>query len=677
MGRRVEGDCSWKATLAILDDGLFQFTDIDTFGVHCEKCIKTRARFTSAEVDFQELFPVNSRSLVAKVLKQTLVDDTTFSMRSHRAKQFLTETDRSHLVDLVKGELVKPEVSNLQVDEVGSKKAPNEAYRLLQLLSYIERNDNARARAFFETQGERRCLSMLTFIWPEGINLLRTHSDAIFCDSMWNINEDGDHILTIVVVDKEEKLRLAASAIAFRENLPSWEQFFCWVKECVPEFTDKCQCIVTDGADFIHTAFVKAVKPKVLHVSCWWHRNRAIKRWFGKIGAIAKHLQTMVYADTVEELVARENDVLKKLQELEATCLQNASVRQKDIDDLYDILNGINERAFINLTVYTAGTLSNSYAESINSCLRKIGLNALGTSRLNSIFSLRNYCKSDVRSIKLYSNERRVLLEAFMEPPVMKFVSNGVLRHQAKQLEDAEKICRVVGEDGSSFTVQEKIEKMIRKDLKISRIATRLVTWDQTSGKISCSCNGPVYRGMPCVHLSLVAITKNFKIPLFCFNERFCYLHPRARQPEPDHSAGSSPPSPDHDQHSPDEARVEVNFIPGPEQHITEAFLNARFGDDESVRLRGELRAVELLLLQELKPLCNFDEVHQSIQVFKDSVKAKVNELRHERGTQGAVVPHPERRNRNDSYITVPQKVARACAAAMADGDMNEQNSMI
>ena len=543
------------------------------------------------------------------------------------------------------------------------------------MLSYIQRNDNARAKAFFEVQGkERLCLSMMTFIWPEGMNLLRTHSDVIFCDSMWNINEDGDHILTIVVVDKEENLRLAASAIAFRENLPSWEQFFGWVKECVEEFPTKCQCIVTDGADFIHTAFVKAVKPKVLHVSCWWHRNRAIQRWFGKIGAIAKHLQTMVYADTVEELIARENDVVNKLEELQATGLQNASVRQKDIDDLYNTLNDINDHTFITLPVFTAGTLSNSYAESINSCLRKIGLNALGSSRLNSIFALRNYCESSVHSIKLYSKERRVLLERFMQPRVIEVVSNGVLRHQAKQLEETEKTCRLVGEEGSSFTVQEVIEKMIRKDIKIRRTATRLVTWDEESGRVSCSCNGLLYRGMPCMHISLVAITKNFKMPLECFNERYCYLHPRPRLPEPENFAQSHPPPPDHDQHSPDEARIEVDIVPGPEQHITEAFLNARFGDDDSMRIRGEVRALKLLILRDFKPLCNLDEVRQSIQSFRDSIKAKINELRQGREPQGVVIPHPERRNRNDSYITVPQKVARACAAAMADTD--EPNSM-
>ena len=90
---------------------------------------------------------------MAKVLKQTLVDGTTFSMRNHRAKQFLMETDRNHLVELVNEEVVQPEVSNFPIETVGRKEAPNEVYRLLQLLSYIQRNDNARAKAFFEIQG--------------------------------------------------------------------------------------------------------------------------------------------------------------------------------------------------------------------------------------------------------------------------------------------------------------------------------------------------------------------------------------------------------------------------------------------------------------------------------------------------------------------------------------------
>ena len=53
--KRTDEDCKWKAKLAWKVDG-FYFTTIDSFCVHCEKCIKNRARFTPTEVDFQELF---------------------------------------------------------------------------------------------------------------------------------------------------------------------------------------------------------------------------------------------------------------------------------------------------------------------------------------------------------------------------------------------------------------------------------------------------------------------------------------------------------------------------------------------------------------------------------------------------------------------------------------------
>ena len=84
------------------------------------------------------------------------------------------------------------------------KEGANEAYRLLQMLTYLEVNDGAHAKAFFQRDKKGRlCLSMMSFIWPQGRDLLKTHGDAIFCDSMWTVNEDGDHILTIVVVDRD------------------------------------------------------------------------------------------------------------------------------------------------------------------------------------------------------------------------------------------------------------------------------------------------------------------------------------------------------------------------------------------------------------------------------------------------------------------------------------------
>jgi len=258
-----------------------------------------------------------------------------------------------------------------------------------------------------------------------------------------------------------------------------------------------------------------------------------------------------------------------------------------------------------------------------------------------------------------------------MQPDVIDVVSNGVLRHQAKQIEQVEKICKILQEDGSIFTVEEVIEKKLTKDSLIRRKAKRHVSWNGTGG-VSCSCNGLVYRGMPCMHISLIAIAKNFKIPLACFNKRYCYEIPDVRQPEnslPKSSSQQQPP------HSPDEASSESVFIPGPEQHITEAFLNSHFSDDDSIRIRGELRSLELYILKEFKPRSNLEEVLDWVQSLRTNLKTKVDELSCGREETQVIVPHATRPVRNNSYITVPNKVAQACAEAMMrdNQDTNSQ----
>ena len=77
MGKTEGRTCSWIAKLTKNSEGFFVFTYIDSFRVHCIDCIMNRARFTPTEVDFQELFPLRSRFLVAKILKQTPVGETT------------------------------------------------------------------------------------------------------------------------------------------------------------------------------------------------------------------------------------------------------------------------------------------------------------------------------------------------------------------------------------------------------------------------------------------------------------------------------------------------------------------------------------------------------------------------------------------------------------------------
>ena len=158
-------------------------------------------------------------------------------------------------------------------------------------------------------------------------------------------------------------------------------------------------------------------------------------------------------------------------------------------------------------------------------------------------------------------------------------------------------------------------------------------------------------------------------------NENPLDEHPNENPNEnpPDEHPPVEPPNEHSDEHPPNEGRDEIEFIPGSEQHITEAFLNAKFGDDESIRIRGELRSLELFILQHFKPLTNCEDVLGFIRTVKTNARTQVNELSRGREEPQVLVPHALRRNRNNSYSSVPQKVARACNEAMnADNADNE-----
>ena len=114
-----------------------------------------------------------------------------------------------------------------------------------------------------------------------------------------------------------------------------------------------------------------------------------------------------------------------------------------------------------------------------------------------------------------------------------------------------------------------------------------------------------------------------------------------------------------------DKTTVETEFIPGYEQHITESFLNAKFGDEQSIRIRGELRSLELFLLQEFQRFSSMEHTVDMIRSFKASLESEIDKSDGGMDKTEVVVPHATTPNKNDSYQTVPLKVAQACAEAM------------
>jgi len=356
-------------------------------------------------------------------------------------------------------------------------------------------------------------LSVVTFMWPQGESLLKTHSDTIYCDSIWGVEQTGSKLATIVVIDCDNKIRLAASAMMLSESASAWGLFFKWVKECVPSFCPKC--IVTDGASFIFSEFQKAINPsKVTHITCWWHKKNTLTKKYGG-GTFTKGLTGVTYTEIemLQERFSELNDMVERSRH---------SLPRKQIEEKYKEIQRCFENALVNLKEFTGGTVTNSYAESVNNRLRQAGLTAgNGKTMFRAILILRGYCKYTQDKVTNLSPAVQRRIQQVFQEDVISCVSNCVLKEQHQLMNDAPNTCQIVAEEKDVVAVAEDVTIHIQKNWAITRKAITRVTWKQDQDYVHCSCNKLVYGGMPCIHIIHVALERGKKIPLFCFNKRF------------------------------------------------------------------------------------------------------------------------------------------------------------
>ncbi len=89
--------------------------------------------------------------------------------------------------------------------------------------------------------------------------------------------------------------------------------------------------------------------------------------------------------------------------------ITEASLDEKKKKKLIKDLEVRMEDAFVNLPVFTGGTLCNSYAESINSRLRSIGCRK-NHSRLEVIIAIREYCRHQYLPVESFRLSRQILM---------------------------------------------------------------------------------------------------------------------------------------------------------------------------------------------------------------------------------------------------------------------------
>ena len=134
----------------------------------------------------------------------------------------------------------------------------------------------------------------------------------------------------------------------------------------VPEFSPKC--IVTDGALYIDDAFKEAVGKHARnahHIVCWWHQHENVLKRTGIRKDFGKVLLRMTYARSKNEIAA-----LKR----EAERIAPESINTLPLESYEKLIKNCAKNVLISLKLFTGGTVTNSFSESINNLLRTVGL---------------------------------------------------------------------------------------------------------------------------------------------------------------------------------------------------------------------------------------------------------------------------------------------------------------
>ncbi len=117
-------------------------------------------------------------------------------------------------------------VCNITDEETKAKMLETEAKRVLLVMGTIKNRDKGFAKVFYVKDGEDVKVSSLGVVWPNGAQLLRTHSDVIYCGSLSVTSKDPHVLMLICAIDSNNDMRLAAFGITRNDNQGFWSSLF-------------------------------------------------------------------------------------------------------------------------------------------------------------------------------------------------------------------------------------------------------------------------------------------------------------------------------------------------------------------------------------------------------------------------------------------------------------------
>ena len=420
--RTATDTCKWKAKVKEVKEGMFKVIEISDFGVHRCKCVSTHSRFTPVEIKYQTGLNTSARVCQMLSLNQPAAKPNTFHQQQSRLSSAVKSTFDMMQEKQIEGQKPDDSITNLGDFGFTSEDLPKETCWILKLLSLLKKQDGLQTFMLFKKGKTDVELVQIHFLWPKGADLLQTHGDVVYSDSLWQVSKDNDFLLTMVVIDQNNNLKLAASSLSTVESKDSWFNFYKWVHSKVP--MPNPICLSTDGVLYIYKAFVEATGITPLEVHCLWHLIQNKSKQNGILRYLTQLLVHMSYSQNPQELQEIGQDFTRKYRRLspqrQARMIQAAN-------------NQINT-AFINLKVFTGKTLTNSYAESVNAQLCNIKMNQQET-RVQQIQRLHEFSIQSLGRLDDPFVATPELVQ-LLDKTTLSVISNGVVQSFKKLIKE-------------------------------------------------------------------------------------------------------------------------------------------------------------------------------------------------------------------------------------------------
>ena len=348
-------------------------------------------------------------------------------------------------------------------------------------------------------------LSYLFLSLPEQRRKGSLYGDLRLFDDKHSVSQNGYHLASCTV-QGNEKLEIVGVALFDSSNGDNWKLF---VEDCGKSFATlsdgprrSWKVGLADGDGVIHSA-VKAVDPDVEMWNCWKHHDKGITAHHLSKSSEWKPLHEIMFKLLTENKASKVEEWEREAWEL-VRKIQNAKLREKEEEMLREVIG----RKLGSLKVFSNKWNSQSPAENTNSIYQKLGV---GPSHALSVVVDRLFAyflREEKRGKEEKGNSITNLSPLIAS--LGKILSRKAFDMILPQFNDSLNYDVVNGEE-------EGVWRVIRRGLvdPVPRFVRKI------GSSYNCSCNMPVYQGIPCRHILCVMVKLSEKVAQEHVNSRW------------------------------------------------------------------------------------------------------------------------------------------------------------